>query len=67
MPMSEGEQADGTEEGGYGAAEEGATEDTFAQVQPERPEHEGIENPDKNPDKAPDARDAEGGSSADAG
>ena len=64
MPTPEGEQADGKEEGGYGAAEEDATEDTPPPVQPERPEHEGIENPDKNPDKARDSRAAEGGPDA---
>jgi hypothetical protein len=67
VPTPERQQATGKEEGGYGAAEEGATEDTPPQAQAERPEHEGIENPDKNPDKARDSRDAEGGPGADAG
>ena len=61
VPMPEGEQDEGTEEGGHGAAHESASEDAPPQEQPERPEHEGIENPDKNPAKTGDAREPETG------
>jgi hypothetical protein len=60
-------QVDGEEDAGYGAADEGVTNDTFPVAQVERPEHEGIENPDKNPDQATDPSSGEGGPNAEAG